>query len=500
MANKEVKFTPAQLKAMEMRLAREKYCDYVRYVHRGKWTKSRLGSFICNEVQKFIEEKTGHPYDILIISMPPQHGKSQSITETLPSWYLGRYKDNRVIEISYNTRFARKFGRYNKRKIEEFGKDLFGIEISPSASSDENFELAGSNGSMISRGALSGVTGNPADLMIIDDPIKNRAEADSETHREKIWNEWTDSFRSRLSAGAKVILIQTRWHEDDLAGRIIDLEKNYRVLNLPCEAEENDLLGRAVGEPLHPEIGKDKKWLKQFKATMIKTEGSRTWNSLYQGHPVAEEGNLVHREWWKYYTELPSMNMIVISVDASFKNTNNSDYVAIQVWGKSNCNYYLIDRIKKRLSFTETVQHIRFMRSKYPSTSAVFIEDKANGSAIIDVLRKECPYVIPVNPLGGKEARVNAISPVIESGSCFLPATASWTVDFVNEFAAFPNGAHDDEVDACSQALNKLVFQYTKINNQQKIEQEETILSSTRRIIGTKVKVKPLLNFSKRRF
>ena len=185
------------------------YAAYCSYVHRGMWTPSRFHKYLCYTVQGFLEEKTGHALDILIISTPPQHGKSITITETLPSWYLGRNPTHRVIEISYNEDFAQKFGRRNRFKIKEFG-EIFGIETAKSPDSNTEFELSNNIGGMISRGVLSGVTGNPANLMIIDDPIKTREEADSETTRDKIWDEWLNSFRSRLAPGAKVILIMTR--------------------------------------------------------------------------------------------------------------------------------------------------------------------------------------------------------------------------------------------------------------------------------------------------
>lgn len=245
-------------------LCRRNYGEYVKHVHGGRWKLARAVKFICNSVQKFIETDTGNAYDILIISTPPQHGKSMTITETLPSWFLGKNPFERVIEISYNEDFAQKFGRRNKEKVEQFG-NIFGIELSKTTSSSTEWELSNGVGGMKSRGVLSGVTGNPCKLMIIDDPVKNRQEADSETIRQRLKDEWRDSYKTRLAAGAKIIIIMTRWHVDDLAGYILETEDNVTYINLPCEAEENDILGRKIGEALAPEIGKDNKWLAQFK-------------------------------------------------------------------------------------------------------------------------------------------------------------------------------------------------------------------------------------------
>ena len=164
----------------------------MEYVHEGRWEKGNAVAYLCDEVQKFIEKSTGHAFDILVISMPPQHGKSMTITETLPSWLLGKYPHKRVIEASYSEDFAQLFGRRNLRKINQFGDTLFGIKLGKIANNTE-FELDNGVGGMISRGILSGVTGRPADLMIIDDPVKNRQEADSKTYRDRTWAEWNDS-------------------------------------------------------------------------------------------------------------------------------------------------------------------------------------------------------------------------------------------------------------------------------------------------------------------
>lgn len=440
---------------LKKELCRRVYSDYVEYVHEGRWIKGKAVSYICDKVQEFIEKDTGHAFDILVLSIPPQHGKSMTITETLPSWYLGKFPTKRIIEASYSEDFAQLFGRRNLRKIEQFGKGLFNIEKGKIANNTE-FELSNGIGGMISRGILSGVTGRPADLMIIDDPVKNRQEADSKTYRDRIWAEWNDSFKSRLSFGAKVIIIQTRWHEDDFAGRIIKNEKHVTVINLKCEADNNDPLGRKPGEALCPEIGKGNEWLKDFKSTFTTKEGNRTWNALYQGSPTPDDGNIFKRKWFQYYEKLPTLPYMLISVDATFKDKEDNDFVSIQVWGKKNVDFYLVDRVKEHLGFTETLNVIRQLRNKYDQCSAVLIEDKANGSAIIEVLQREFSGVVPINPEGGKIARANAVSPSFESGNVYLPKTAKWLYDYETELISFPNAEHDDDVDCTTQALNRL--------------------------------------------
>lgn len=445
-------------------LCRVDYRAYCYLVHGGRWIPGRAASWLCGRVQEFVERQTDAPYLILVLSMPPQHGKSMTVTETLPSWILGRWPRKRVIEISYNEDFAQRFGRKNKQKLEQFGGPLFGVRLAATPNTTTEYETT-EGGGMISRGVLSGVTGNPGDVMIIDDPVKNRQEADSETYRGRVWEEWVDSFRTRLSSGAKVIVIQTRWHEDDLAGRLIANEPNVEVINLPCEAEPNDPLGRRPGEALAPEIGKGDDWLRQFKAAYA--EGSRSWLALFQGHPTAEQGNLIRRSWWRRYDDLPDMIDVLLSVDASFKGGEDNDNVAIQAWGKRGADIYLLDALARPMDFPETLREIRRMAAKFPQRRCILIEDKANGPAAVQMLSRELGGVLAVNPEGGKVARVNAVSGYIEAGNVWLPRE-QFADDLIDEAAQFPQGKHDDRVDCMSQALNRLIYQWSEVPAKEK--------------------------------
>lgn len=440
-------------------LARRDYGEYLAYAHGATWKRTRMSEYLAREVQLFIEADTGNAYDILVLATPPQHGKSLTLTESLPSWYMGKYPFNRVILASYNEGTAEKFCRRNSEKIHQFGEVLFEQRIGKIDRATE-FELENRVGRMISRGIMSGITGNPANLVIIDDPIKNREEADSPTMREKLWNEWQNSIKSRLAAHAKVILIMTPWHEDDLRARLLTSEKNVRYIRLPVEAEENDPLGRPVGAPLCPELGKDAKWLEQFRESYVHdiNGGSRAWQALYQCSPRVEGGNIVDRSWWRYYhpDDVKDFGTEVISVDAAFKGTDSSDYVAITVWGKREGDYYLRYCLNRHLTFRQTLDAIRLAQTLYPNAERVLIEDKANGSAIIDVLSRSM-FCIPVTPKGGKESRVNAVSPAIESGHVYVPEGAPWLEAYIDQWSAFPAAAHDDMVDSSTQALTYLL-------------------------------------------
>lgn len=403
----------------------------------------------------------------------PTHN-SLTITETLPSYLLGKKPNTNIILCGYNEDFAIKFGRRNKQKIEEFHHTLFpGCVPAQAPWSNVEFETT-KKGRCISRGILSGITGNPAEYFIIDDPIKTSEEAESPTQRNKIIGEYLASVRTRIKPGGKLIVIQTRWHEEDLYGYLQKNEKGVTVLNIPCECDDptNDPLGRKLGDALCPEIGRGNEWLSSFKEVYLTKEGNRVWTALYQGKPTIQEGNLLKREWWRYYTqdELPqNMQYTLLSVDAAFKGGDDNDYVAIQLWGKYNDKYYLLDRLKAHLDFVSTLAAVRDFKKRYPDILTILIEDKANGTAIINVLSQEIDGIVPIEPAGGKISRVNAVSSVIENGRVFLPRFASYTSEFVAECSAFPNAAHDDEVDSMSQALHQMIFVDADVVDERKI-------------------------------
>ena len=211
---------PALRELARRELARRHFRDYLVYTHGKQWKRTKLSRFLADRVQAFLESETGRAYDILVLQTPPQHGKSMTITESLPSWWLGKHPEHRIILAAYNDELAERFLRRNREKVERFGNRLFQIRTGR-VNRANALELAGHRGGLISRGIRSGITGNPAELIIIDDPIKSREEADSEVWRDKLWEEWQNSLKSRLAARAKVIVILTPWHEDDLAARIL---------------------------------------------------------------------------------------------------------------------------------------------------------------------------------------------------------------------------------------------------------------------------------------
>jgi predicted phage terminase large subunit-like protein len=293
-----------------------------------------------------------------------------------------------------------------------------------------------------------------------------------------------NSINTRRSANCKVILIQTRWHEDDLAGRLIqNMPGKVKVINLPCEAEENDILGRAKGEALFPEIGKDNDWLQEFKKSYQTQEGHRAWLALFQGRPTAEEGNMIKRHWFRYWKpkgmELPPvtvkidgeyvniyaedlpdyMDESIQSWDCTFKKKEDNDFVCGGVISRRLAKYYLRDLINDRMGIVETMKSINIMSQKWKEATLKLVEDKANGSAVIEMLQDKIPGMVPVEPKGDKVSRANAVSPCIESGNFYIPhpMIAPWVNEYLEQMCAFPLGKNDDMVDMTTQGLTRLI-------------------------------------------
>ena len=394
----------------------------------------------------------------LIVSMPPRHGKSELVSRYFPAWYLGSFPNKRIILASYEADFAASWGRKARDLLEEHGPFLFGVTVSKASSAASRWDIEGREGGMATAGVRGPITGKGANIAIIDDPVKNDQEALSQTYRDATWDWYRATFSTRIQEDGAIILVMTRWHEDDLAGRLLKAQEEggdkWEVVNLPALAEDDDMLGRQPGEPLCPQLF--------TKETLEKTKvrlGSFWWNALYQQRPSPAEGGIFKRNWWQYYRRVPDrFDEIIQSWDMTFKDTKTADFVVGQVWGRKGANKYLLDQVRDRMDFPATIQAVRTLSAKWPLARAKLVEDKANGPAVIATLKREISGLIPVEPQGSKESRAWAVSPEVESGNVYLPdpSIAPWVHDFVEECAAFPNGANDDQVDAMTQALMRL--------------------------------------------
>jgi predicted phage terminase large subunit-like protein len=382
----------------------------------------------------------------LMIFVPPRHGKSQLVTVRYPAWMLERSPDKRVIIGSYSAMLAESFSR-NTRRI---CRSRMLLSDERSAASDWETAIGGG---LRAVGVGGGVTGRGGDLIVIDDPIRNREEANSQAYRERVWDWYRDALYTRQEPGAAIILILTRWHEDDLAGRILQSSEgsSWTVVTLPALAEAGDPLGRAEGAALWPDRY-DEAELARTKATL----GS-SFEALYQQRPSALEGAIFKREWWRSYREAPRFHSVLQSWDTAFKKGQDNDYSVCTTWGQADAGYYLLDVWKRRVEFPELKAMVATLGDQY-RPNAVLVEDKASGQSLIQELQRDTRLpILPIKADTDKVSRAYAVTPIIEAGRVLLPDGAPWLSDYLDSMASFPNAAHDDDVDSTTQALNYMI-------------------------------------------
>ncbi|NCU28813.1 MAG: hypothetical protein EOM85_04045 [Candidatus Moranbacteria bacterium] len=445
------------LKSLERDSAKNDYKAYLKYVY-PHFIMTKFHEFLANICQDIVNRIERGEIVKVIISTPPQHGKSETITKTLPSYFVGRNPDRNAILVAHSFDLAEKFGDSNRKLTRKFGNELFNIEISQSQDNKTNYELKEKRGGVMSVGIDAGITGNGGSLIIVDDPYKNGFEVSSSTIRSRKEGIMRDSVISRMRGkGQAIIIIMTRWHEEDIAG-ILSQEDGWIVINIPCICEsDKDVLGRKIGQTLCPELGFDAEWAIGKK----KDVGEKTWNALYQGRPSIEKGNIFKRDDFRFYSEseLPdSFEEKTMSCDLSFKDNIKSDKVAIGVWGKLGSKHYLLKKINKRLSFTKTIEMMKILLSEYKDIKKILVEEKANGSAVIDTLKDEIAGIIPIIPKQDKISRANSATVYFEAGNVYFPKKElDNEIDgCVEQMLKFPNSSYDDFVDMTTQYLNEI--------------------------------------------
>jgi len=433
-------------------------------------------------------EAADTPDSRTIIVMPPQEGKSQRATRRFTEWALKHQPDTRVAICSYELSVARRWGRTIRDDITEH-PETFGFQIRRDVAAQAEWQILGKAGGVVSVGIGGPLTSRAVDLLIIDDPIKDAKQADSETYRDAVWDWWTKTASTRLSPGAPVILILTRWHEDDLAGRLLAAEDGHRwkLIHIPAEADhdpnagETDPLGREPGEFLESTRGRTTEQWEQIRVQA----GPRGWQALYQGRPSSAAGEIFKRDNWRYYEQplwfvqpsgarhvVGGYDELLISWDMAFKDLESSDYVVGGVWMRRGAEVFLLDQVRGRWDFPETCRQVIALAAKWPQALLKLVEDKANGTAVVAALRRTVPGIVAEDPgPNGKTARAAAVSPIQEARQAYLPspmleydeetgdAPYAWVGDYVEELAAFPRGAHDDQVDHTSQAWHRLVLE-----------------------------------------
>ena len=423
------------------------------------WVAFRHHRMISRELVTLHARMPGAPRNLMVMC-PPRHGKSELCSHWFPVWNLALDPSTNVILCSYALSLATKFSRSTRRSIREH-YPMVGTRLLEDSRAAHRWETT-DGGGLFAAGIGTGISGRGADVLILDDPVKDAEAADSKIIRDNTWDWYETTFLSRRAPDAIQVIIMTRWHEDDICGRLLEREpEDWQVLNLPALAEEDDPLGRAEDDPLWPEKF-DLEFLDNWRQ-----KRPRAFTALYQQRPTPAEGLAIERTWWRWYdpkTERPpieAFDRILQSWDPTFKDLATSDFVGCLVLGVLGHKIYMLDGLREHLNAPKTVRAIRDMQKKWPAGKRILIEEAASGPAIIQMLERELPGITPVRAKGSKVVRlhwgVNSVAGFIEAGNFYLPRGHNVADELQNEAAQFPHGAHDDLVDALTQGCQMLI-------------------------------------------
>lgn len=419
----------------------EAFCLYARA---GFQTPMHLKSII-----KHLEMVESGQIKRLIISCPPRHGKTLTSSIMFPAWFMGKNPKKDMILVSYNEMLASDLGRdiRNLMKTDEF-KNVFSTRIADDSSSMKHFNT--NLGGAVSAVGMGGtVTGRGGHVIIVDDLIKNDQEARSVIHRRNMLNFWHNTLYTRQQdKNAAFIIVNNRWHEDDLIGDILR-NSTEKWVHLKFPAIDK------AGHALWP----DKFDLNYFQ-TIKDNNTLHMFETQFQQEPFTEEGEYIKASdiQWLDASKMPKFTdyeNIVIGCDLTFKGGLENDFVVGQMWGKIGNNYYFIDMIRDQWDFTDTLFHVEHFMVENKCNN-VLIEDAANGAAVTNVLSEKFAGIQLWKPEGDKISRVNAVSPLFRTKHVFVKKQIPQIDQFIHELTHFPNAAHDDTVDACTMSLINL--------------------------------------------
>ena len=474
-----MKLSPIEIKQQLMRLKQEKlkleaptsFSRFLGYAN-SKYELEWFHKIIADHCQMLLEGKIKN----LMVFMPPQHGKSEIISRNFPAWAFGRNPDLKIVGCSYSSDLAEQFSRSIQRTIDskEY-QEIFPetylngsnvrTDVKGYLRNVDVFEMVGRKGFYKAVGVGGSLTGTPVDIAIIDDPVKDANEANSVTYRQRVWDWYNTVLTTRLHNHSRQLFIMTRWHEDDLAGRILKSEsQDWTVLAIPaiCEVEnDGGLSSRKIGDPLWPSHHSIHKLTKQ------KARAPREFNALYQQHPTVEGGNIVKRDWFQRisFTEFMAlrynepMHFYLDTAYGKKKKGQDNDPSGIIAACRIR-NYVYIFHAQK--VYKEMPDLLRFLPDymaahEASDESKLNVEPKANGVSVVHMLKeistlnvKETP-----TPTDDKEVRLRAVSPRVECGRVFL-VEGVWNDDFLDEVCGFPAQPHDEFVDLLGYAINDL--------------------------------------------
>jgi len=427
----------------------------------GRWETARHLAYLDQKIVETVE-RGGK----LLITMPPRHGKSMLASQYLPAWYLGTRPDKRIILASYEAKFAASWGRKVRDILNEWGQQLYGIDIRSDSKAADRWDIQDRLGGMMCAGIGGPITGKGADLLIIDDPVKSSKEANSEIIRESTWEWYVSTAYTRLEPGASLIIIQTRWHEDDLAGRILAQDREsqeWMVCNLPALATQEDQLSRDFGQAL---------WPRRFDCSALanikKVAPPYWWDALYQQNPTSAEGGLFKRSWFRYYSEPEGAYRLggrlvplhhcrtFATMDLAFSEKKDADYTVIAAWAVTpRSELLLLDLVRERMAAHELVPAARSLCERF-KCDYIGIEQVLGQSLVVHGARMEG---LNVKSLLADKDKISRSIPAqirMQGEQVWFPENASWLREFEHELLTFPRGTHDDQVDALSYAATEV--------------------------------------------
>ena len=443
-------FVKLALKLSEKKKKSKVHDDFLSFV-KHVWPEFIEGSHHKKIAEKFNQIAKGE-IKRLIINMPPRHTKSEFASFLLPSWMVGRKPDLKIIQTTHTTELAIRFGRKAKTLMDspEYNQ-VFDTRLREGSQAAGKWETE-QGGEYYAAGVGSAITGRGADLLIIDDPHSEQ-DALNMTAMERAYEWYTSGPRQRLQPGGAIVVVMTRWNMKDLTGALLRSQKElksdqWHVIEFPAIMPS--------GNPVWPEYWK-KEELEGVKASL----SIGKWNAQWMQNPTAEEGSLIKREWWRKWDRdyIPALKHVIQSYDTAFLKKETADYSAITTWGvfheaeDTAPNLILLDALKERLEFPE-LRKKALEQYNYWKPESVIIESKASGLPLTYELRKMGIPVINYTPSKGndKHARVNAVSPLFESGQIWAP-DEKFAEEVIEECASFPYGDHDDLVDSMTQAV-----------------------------------------------
>lgn len=428
---------------------------FAHHASGGKWQAYRWLQAVSEIITPLIIKGGAR----ILLSAPPQHGKSEFLSNWLPTWYLNLFPENKVILGTYSQSYANKWGAKVRENL--LLNPLSAIPLRRDTLSKQKFATKAGGQAMFA-GVDGPATGEGAHLFIVDDPYKNPAEANSPGNREHVLDWFRAVATTRLQSGGSVVVMHTRWTDDDLIGTLA-LEEGWIYINLEaiCEAVEKDILGRATGEPLCPEryTESDLKRIRREVTDLF-------WFPMYQGSAVDVKGSIIKAEDLKYFDQNPLemvklMDQIAVFADLTYGKEEENDFAVFELWGSRGPDVYCLIQARAQMGIADQIIAFLHMLESFPDVMHKEIEKKANGAAVIELCEAKIPGIVANNPQTSKGARLAVVSPLYKTHNVYYPNPLlpgnEWVKVNVYEILrmtlAGPKSKNDDTVDVATMAV-----------------------------------------------